>query len=142
MLLVDSNIVFALLVHSASWHPAARALNERDDDWCTESHALVEISNVLSRYVRAGELSGAKALAVMGEADQRMRPRMLTVDHVEALRVALKHKVSAYDARFLLAARESGFKLVTEDLKLRKAAPLLTQSLHDALATPTQRPMR
>lgn len=134
MLLVDSNIVFALLVHNTPWHQAARKLNELDDDWRTESHALVEISNVLSRYARVGELSSPKAVAVMNEADQRMRPGMLTVEHVEALRVALKYKVSAYDARFLLCAALLGVKLITEDAKLRKAAPSLTRSLQDALA--------
>jgi predicted nucleic acid-binding protein len=89
---------------------------------------------VLSRYVRVGELSGAKAMALMSEADQRMRPGMLTAEHVEALRVALKYKVSGYDARFLLCAVELGSKLITEDVKLRKAAPGLTRSLQDALA--------
>lgn len=134
MVLVDSNIVFALLVHSTPWHRAARELYELDDYWQTESHALVEISNVLSRYVRVGELSVVKAVALMTEADQRMRPAMLTVEHVDALRVALKYKVSAYDARFLLCATELGSKLITEDAKLRKAAPGLTRSLQDALA--------
>lgn len=134
MLLVDSNIVFALLVHSTPWHLAARELHQRDGDWCTESHALVEISNVLSRYVRVGELSSAKAVALMSEVDQRMRPRMRTVEHVDALRVALKFKVSGYDARFLLCAVELGHRLITEDAKLRKAAPGLTRSLPGALA--------
>ena len=134
MLLVDSNVVFALLVHSTPWHRAARELNELDDGWRTESHALVEISNVLSRFVRVGELSSSKAVALMSEADQRMRPGMLTVEHVEALRVALKYKVSGYDARFLLCAAALGSKLITEDAKLRKAAPGLTRSLQDAIA--------
>ena len=135
MMLVDSNIVFAVLVHGMPWHGAARELHGLDKDWRTESHALVEISNVLSRYVRARELSGVKAVALMSEADQRMRPRMLTVDHAEALRVAIKYTVSAYDARFLLCASELGVKLVTEDVKLRKAAPALTQSVQDAIAS-------
>ena len=50
------------------------------------------------------------------------------------MRTALAHGVSAYDARFLVAARELGVKLVTEDEKLRRAAPELTQSLEEALA--------
>lgn len=134
MLLVDSNIVFSLLVHNMPWHDAARELHGLDGGWRTESHALVEISNVLSRYVRARELTGAKAIALMTDADQRMRPTMLMADHADALRVAIKHTVSAYDARFLLCATELGVRLVTEDAKLRRAAPALTQSLTDAIA--------
>ena len=38
------------------------------------------------------------------------------------------------DARFLAAAMHLNTKLVTEDKKLRDAAPNLTQSLADALA--------
>ena len=134
MLLVDSNIVFSLLVSSTPWHRSARELYAGDGDWRTESHALVEVSNVLSRYVRARELTASQAVAVMTDADQRLRPRLITVDPVEALRAALKYKVSAYDARFLLCAADLGVKLVTEDVKLRNAAPRLTQSLQDALA--------
>ena len=134
MILVDTNIIFALLVRNTPWSDAARELYARDEDWRTESHALVEISNVLSRYVRARELTGPQAVAVMTEADERLRPRMLVAGHVDALRMALKHKVSAYDARFLLGASELGVKLVTEDLKLRSAAPHLTRSMQQALA--------
>ncbi len=134
MQLVDSNIVFSLLVGSTPWHRAARELSELDDDWRTEAHALVEVSNILSRYVRARELTAAQAVAVMIEADERLRPFALTVGHVDALRLAIKHKVTAYDARFLLCAEELGVKLITEDVKLRNAAPRLTLSLNDALA--------
>ena len=70
----------------------------------------------------------------MAEADARFRPRLIAVSHIDALRVALKHKVSAYDARFLLCATELAVKLVTEDVKLRNAVPGLTVSLPDALA--------
>lgn len=134
MLLVDTNIVFALLVGTSPWSGPARDMYALDPDWRTESHALVEISNILSRYVRARELTATQALALMAEADARFRPRLIAVSHIDALRVALKHKVSAYDARFLLCATELAVKLVTEDVKLRNAVPGLTVSLPDALA--------
>ena len=134
MLLVDTNIVFALLVGTSPWSGPARDMYALDPDWRTESHALVEISNILSRYVRARELTATQALALMAEADARFRPRLIAVSHIDALRVALKHKVSAYDARFLLCATELAVKLVTEDVKLRNAVPGLTVSLPEALA--------
>jgi predicted nucleic acid-binding protein len=40
--------------------------------------------------------------------------------------------ISAHDARFLVVAQSLGALLVTEDRKLRRAAPALTQSLEDA----------
>jgi predicted nucleic acid-binding protein len=42
--------------------------------------------------------------------------------------------VTAYDARFLALAHRLGTRLVTEDAKLRSAAPALTLSLAEALA--------
>ena len=48
--------------------------------------------------------------------------------------IAARHGVSVYDARFLALADQLGTRLVTEDAKLRAAAPALTQSLAEALA--------
>ena len=59
MYLVDTNIVIALLIRQTPWQLAARELYVRDPDWCTETHALVELTNVLTRYVRIGELAVA-----------------------------------------------------------------------------------
>jgi predicted nucleic acid-binding protein len=133
MVLVDTNIVFALLVQSTPWFEAARDLYERDSDWRIESHGLVELTNVLSRYVRAKLLKSADALAVLSMAEARLGSRVVTIAHHEALNMALNRKISAYDARFLCAAKLLGTRLVTEDVKLRKAAPESTLSLTDAL---------
>lgn len=134
MVLVDTNIVFALLVRSTPWFEAARELYQRDSDWRTESHGLVELTNVLSRYVRAKLLKPADALAVLSLAESRLGTRTVAATHGDALKTALNRKISAYDARFLCAAQLLGVPLVTEDIKLRKAAPDLTCSLADALA--------
>ncbi len=56
------------------------------------------------------------------------------IPHASVLAVAARHRVSAYDARFLALADQLGSRLVTEDARLRVAAPALTQSLAEALA--------
>ena len=56
------------------------------------------------------------------------------LSHVQALHTAASFGVSAYDARFLAAAQAAGTRLVTQDSRLRKAAPALTQSIAEALA--------
>ncbi len=134
MVLVDTNIVFALLVRSTPLYAAACELYERDSDWRIESYGLAELTNVLSRYVRAKLLKPADALAVLSLAESLLGPRVLSVGLGDALNTALTRQVSAYDARFLCAAQLLGTRLVTEDVKLRKAAPDLTYSLADALA--------
>ena len=88
----------------------------------------------MATYVRTRLASEPEALARLDEAETFLSPGLILVSHRQALIIAMTYKVSAYDARFLVAARELGAKLVTEDAKLRRAAPELTQSLEEALA--------
>jgi predicted nucleic acid-binding protein len=131
--LVDTNVLFGLLVRQAQWHDSARALHALDPEWRTESYALVELGNVLARYVRAKQLTASVALGLMGAADARMRRGLITVANVDALEAAIRYRVSAYDARYLVAAERLGRRLVTEDARLRAAAPDLTCSTAEAL---------
>ena len=63
-----------------------------------------------------------------------LQAHFFRVSH-EALDTGLRYRVTAYDARFLAAAEQLGRRLVTEDARLRAAAPGLTQSLAEALAS-------
>ncbi len=134
MVLVDTNVLVALLVRNTPWHTQARQLLARDPHWRSESHALVELSNVLLRLVRAKEFSADLAVAKLAEAEVRFGDDLVLASHAEALNLALHIQASAYDARFLVAAQKLGIKLTTEDAKLRRAAPGLCQSLDQALA--------
>ena len=60
--------------------------------------------------------------------------KLARIAHASVLAIAARHRVSAYDARFLALAHQLGHRLVTEDARLRVAAPALTQSLAEALA--------
>jgi predicted nucleic acid-binding protein len=66
-------------------------------------------------------------------AEMLIGRHLYAVHHPDALDTALRHGVSAYDARFLVAAEFLNRRLVTEDLKLRRAAPSLTYSLEEAM---------
>jgi predicted nucleic acid-binding protein len=133
MVLVDTNVLFALLLEN-DWSQSARDLYERDADWRTETHALVELSNVLTRYVRLRKLAVAQATTILNNAQGLIGSGLCEVRHSDALALAVDRGVSAYAARFLCAAKLLGAHVVTEDVKLRKAAPDLTCSLADALA--------
>lgn len=132
MVVVDTNVIAYLLIEGDRSRQA-RALLARDPDWRSDAFLLIEFSNVLVTYLRAGSLSRAQAESLLAEAEQRVR-RWVNVPHAQVLRVAQQFAVSAYDGRFLAAAQGLGIRLVTEDAKLRVAAPALTQSLDEALA--------
>jgi predicted nucleic acid-binding protein len=131
MVVVDTNVVAYLLIEGDRTKQA-QALFARDADWRSDAFLLIEFSNVLATYVRSGGLSRTQAESLLAEVGTRVRTTA-NVAHSRALRVAEQYAVSVYDARFLAAAQSLGGKLVTEDAKLRAAAPALTQSLGEAL---------
>ena len=134
MIVVDTNIIAPLYVRSAR-SDAVRELFARDAVWRTEPLALIELSNVLITYERARYITAATARDCLNRAAAFLQPQLFRVSHQAALDAALRYGTTAYDARFLALAQQLGQRLVTEDAKLRAAAPRLTQSLSQALAT-------
>jgi len=134
MLLVDTNIIAPLYVRSARTD-AVEELFARDAVWRTEPLALIELSNMLITYERARYITAATARDCLSRAAAFLQPQLFRVSHQAALDAALRYGTTAYDARFLALAQQLGHRLVTEDARLRAAAPRLTQSLTQALAT-------
>jgi predicted nucleic acid-binding protein len=132
MIVVDTSVLAYLLIegdHTAQ----AQALYQRDADWRSEGFVLIEFSNILATYQRTGALSRSAVESLLANAEQFVSG-LVNVPHARALKFAIDFEVSAYDARFLGAAQSLGTRLVTEDARLRAAAPGLTHSLTDALA--------
>src|SRR5438552_667437 len=91
-------------------------------------------TNVLATTMRTRGMTLARASHALLAASQLIEPGLVVVDNADALALASRYRVSAYDARFLAAARVLDTRLVTEDARLRRAAPALTRSLTDAVA--------
>lgn len=133
MVAVDSNILAYLLLN-VGHTPHARALLDRDADWHSDAFVLVELTNVLATAVRVRGLPLPQAAAALTTAQSVVQYGLHMAGHADVLAVAAHLRISAYDARFLVVARDLGLRLVTEDAKLRNAAPTLTQSLAEAVA--------
>jgi predicted nucleic acid-binding protein len=132
--IVDTNIVAYLLIegdHTA----AARSLHRRDDDWRSEAFIMVEFTNVLTASIAARRMDLALAHQFLGDARFLLRGKLASIPHESVLSLAVQYRVTAYDARFLALAQQLDIPLVTEDARLRAAAPKLTQSLAQALAS-------
>ena len=132
MIAVDCNVLAYLLLDGEQT-PRARTLLERDADWHSDELLMVELTNVLATTMRVRGLTMNDATMVLTQAQGVMLPGLHAADHHEVLATAARYRVSAYDARYLVVARELNLKLVTEDMRLRKAAPKLTQTLADAV---------
>ena len=133
MLVVDTNIIAPFYIRGADTE-RVHQLHRSDDLWRTDPLALIEFSNILATYQRARYLTTSEARACLVKAERLLRPHYVYLTHETALNIAIRYGVSTYDARFLAVALHMNTKLVTEDKKLRAAAPGLTQSLAEALA--------
>lgn len=128
MVVVDTNVL-AYLFLDGPFTTNARWLIAADPDWRRDRYVLVELTNVLRMTMRARELPLAEALAILHQSRGLIEQGLVDVAHDEVLRTSETAGVTAYDARFLVAAQALGVRPVTEDARLRRAAPELTQSL-------------
>lgn len=134
MVLVDTNIVAYLLI-DGDYTADAQRLKAADPDWRSEAFLMVEFVNILASSTAVGRMSPPLAERLLRQAEVLLSGRMARLPHQDVLTIAHRYKISAYDARFVALAHRLGRRLVTEDAKLRKAAPNLTQSLAQALET-------
>jgi predicted nucleic acid-binding protein len=132
MLVVDANIVFPLVVRMPQSHDV-RELFSIDPEWRADPFILIELSNILATYERIADLPRKEILPILANADSLLRSNFLSISNEEALDTAMDFKITSYDARYLAVAIRSRTPLITEDKRLRKAAPDHTISLADAL---------
>src|SRR5690242_2680025 len=128
MLLVDTNIVAYLLI-DGDFSEAAQRLRKSDSDWRSEAFLMTEFTNVLAASIAVRRMTPLLAEDFLSKANTLLENKLTRVADTAALAIAVRFRVSAYDARFLALADQIGIRLVTQDAKLRAAAPKLTQSL-------------
>ena len=132
MQVVDTNILVYLLLEGPH-SEAARALHAADRDWQSETFLMVELVNILATAMRTAKRPLGATLETLAEARHLMSAGLRSVDDGDVLNAAAHFGISGYDARFLVVARALGEPLITEDAKLRRAAPAFTCSLAEAL---------
>jgi predicted nucleic acid-binding protein len=132
VVIVDTNVLAYLLIEGDQTDKAQQ-LYRQDGDWSSEAFVMVEFSNVLATYVRAGALPKAQGTALLTEA-MNLLTTLHNVTNQDALDNAMRYEISAYDARFISVAQRLKTKLVTEDARLRKAVPSWTVSLSEMLS--------
>lgn len=68
------------------------------------------------------------------EAVELLAGRFHSVDMMLALRLAIDHKISAYDAQFIALAQQLQVPCITEDRRLRRAFPHVAISMQEFCA--------
>lgn len=128
LIVVDANVL-AYSIIEGTLTPLALEVRQRDPHWRLPGIWRHEILNIFTTYVRQGGLSKEKAVKALEDVYAHLIPHEVELGPIETLEMALHHKISAYDAQYVLLARKLGVPCVTEDRALRHAAPQLTVSM-------------
>ncbi len=120
MIVADTNLVAYLLIEGERTE-AARSVWERDPHWRLPPLWRSELLNLLATAVAAGKRSESQAFTAWQHASDLFRRSEVEPRAEDVLRVALRRRISAYDAHFVVVAEQLGCPLVTADRELLAA---------------------
>jgi predicted nucleic acid-binding protein len=122
-MLVADTTALVHLHFEGEWHAEAVAGYKNDPDWVTVPLWRYEFLNVVVQKQRAGHFGAEAAAASLRQAAERMAPLERNADDLQALELAARHRLSAYDACYVALARQLKVPLLTEDRELLTKFP-------------------
>ena len=133
MIVADSNLIAYLLIPGDKSALADEVLL-KDADWAVPSICRSEMRNILTLYMRHKGMSLSQAGMTMEKAEAIWRNREFAVPSNDVLGLTCHHKITAYDAEFVVLAQQLAVPFVTFDKLVRKAFPNVALSAEDFLA--------
>lgn len=125
MIILDASSWALALVDSGPTGSAARAVLTADRDWMAPAHAPIEVLRTIRRYETRDILDGPTADQLAAEVI-RAEVRLVIPDTALLTYVwERRHHVSPYDAPYLGLVARHAVPLVTNDLRLARAAEAL-----------------
>jgi len=122
MIVADASLLAHLLIPSAD-SALAEGVYRKDPEWSAPILWRSELRSVLLKHMRHSGMSIELAKTVVEKALLVIRDRETLPPTPAVLDVAVAFNVSAYDAEYLVVARQLGVPLLTFDRKLQQAAP-------------------
>jgi predicted nucleic acid-binding protein len=122
VIVVDTNLVYNLFI-TGNRSEAADEIIGRDRDWLAPPLWRSELRNALVKSIRGNLLDLEEAFGIMVEADALMSGSEFDADSADVLELALTSGCSAYDAEFVVLARDLRVPLVTTDKELLEKFP-------------------
>jgi predicted nucleic acid-binding protein len=132
MIVVDTNVVAYLLLEGPQTE-RAEALLLHDPEWAAPPLWRSELRNVLSGYLRRGQLDRQQVLRLQGQAESLLEGREVPVDSADVFRLVEASDCSAYDCEFVAAALALQTRLITSDRQLLRAFPEVASPLEQAV---------
>jgi len=131
VIVVDTNVIAALVLPTSGVTEAAMELLEQDREWVAPVLWRSEFCNVLATGVRSSWLSAEQAAEALGSAEDLMEGGDYAIPADEVLRTAIASGCTAYDCEFVVLARDLDVPLVTLDRAVLRACPGLARPLHE-----------
>lgn len=122
MIVADTNMLAYLYVDGLN-NQAARQLLLRDPGWAAPVLWRSELRNTLINCFKGGLIGLDEALRIMSDAELTMSFNEYDLASDDVLELAASSGCSAYDAEFVVLARELGVPLVTTDRELLEKFP-------------------
>lgn len=132
MIVADTNLV-AQLILNLDLTALAQRIYRRDPDWRLPELWRHEFLNVLACYLRFDKVPVPRLLLAWQKSVELFTASTCEVDMPLALELAGERNISAYDAQYVALARVLSVPLITENRKLRRAAPSETISMRQFL---------
>jgi predicted nucleic acid-binding protein len=122
VIVVDTNLVVHFFVNGENSELAGQVL-VKDPDWSAPLLWRSEFRNTLVKCVRGGLIEWSDAFRIVTAAESLMSGGEYAVVSGDVLSLAASSACSAYDAEFVVLAREMGVPLVTTDRRLLESFP-------------------
>ncbi len=123
MIVVDSSVLIDFWAGDASCKAAADALMTEDSDWISVGLWRYEVGHVLTKYVRTGRISEARARAALLESDGLLIETVEEMDLSEVWDISRSTGLTYYDSSFVWLAQARGLRLRTRDEKILLKCP-------------------
>lgn len=127
MIVADSNLIAYLLIPGDK-SALADDVFLKDADWAVPLICRSEVRNILTLYMRHEGMSLSQARTTMEKAEALWQNREFAVPSDDVLDLTFHHTITAYDAEFVVLAKQLGVPLVTFDNPVRKAFPKVAMS--------------
>jgi predicted nucleic acid-binding protein len=132
LIVVDTNIIAYSLIRGEQTEKAEQLL-AREPVWAAPAFWRIEFLNILVSYAHFLRMAPHDVRSTWKASFHLPQLREESVDSDEAMELALKHKITGYDALFVSLAKDLNTVCVTQDKALKKAVPHLTVTMDEFL---------
>lgn len=132
MIVADTNLVIHLF-NDTEFTSVAQKILERDAHWILPKLWQEGYANVLAKLAQKENWPIDIVLENFNHTIKELQDFEYEVDNQKALRIAMEHRISVYDACFVSIAIDFGIPLVTADKEVIKKCPRFAIGFQDFL---------